>query len=124
MEDNDELITKVPKFKMINYGEDFEKWGDARKISYLKKLASSMNNAADLMQQERNAIAVQMDTVNEQMSNVESNLAIQKNIVLKVITESNEANQNHITRIQELENMVRKQADTIETLEIQLQAQV
>jgi hypothetical protein len=121
MEDEKELITKVPKFKMINYGEDFEKWDDRRKISYLKKLASSMNHAADVMQNERNAIAAEMVVVKEQSANTETNIGIQKAIVLKVITEGNIQNQNHIERIQKLESTVRGQAETIEDLEIQLQ---
>lgn len=123
MKNESELVTNVPKFKMIKYGEEFEAWPDSRKINYLKKLASSMNHAADLMQQERNEIAEEIKVIKEQMDNAEKNLAIQKGIVLKVITDGNVANQDHINRIQLLERKLREKDETIENLQIELTTQ-
>ena len=119
---DEEMITTVPKFKMIAFGEEFEAWPDSRKMSYLKKLASSMNHAADLMQQERNAIAEDMKVVKLQLEYAERNLGIQKNIVLTTITQNNLDKQNFIADIQALKAKVVDQENMIAVLNTRLES--
>lgn len=107
---------KQPKLKMIKFGDEFEQWDVAKKIDYLKKLASSMNQAADMMQTERNIIAEEYKVAKAQLENSESNLHIQKAIVMKAITDNNAAKEEYIRRIQELEYRVKTQDGVIESL--------
>jgi hypothetical protein len=102
------------KTKMINFGSEFEEWDTVRKIAYLKKLASSMNQAADLMQQERNELAEKLRIAKEQVVNANQNVLIQKSIVIKAITDNNAAKEDFIDRIQELERKVKDQEEVIE----------
>lgn len=120
--DDDSTIKEIKnrRIQMIKFGEEFETWDTAHQIQYLKKLASSMNQAADMMQNERNAIAVERNTAIQQLKNAEENLAIQKSIVFKVITDANTAKDEYITRIQALEYRVKTQETVIETLNKEL----
>jgi hypothetical protein len=106
----------APRARMINFGEEFHKWDDKHKIEFLKKLASSMNHAADIMQQERNKLLEKVDVVQRQLENAEKNLLIQKNIVLKAITDNNKAKDEYIQLIQKLEGTVRDQEKKINQL--------
>ena len=101
----------------IRFGEEFETWDTIHKIAYLKKLASSMNQAADMMQTERNAMAVELQAAQNQLENMEENLRIQKAIVFKSITDTNQAKEDYINRIQLLESTVREQNIELEALQ-------
>lgn len=92
--------------KMIKFGEDFEKWPDSRKIEYLKKLASAMNQAADGMQTERNALLEDMGLARRQLENAEKALQIQKTIVSNHLTTSNADQQKYLKQIAGLQNML------------------
>lgn len=87
----------------IDFGCEFEDWDDARKIRYLKKLSSAMNHATDLIQQERDSLLNECNTMKLSIENADKALSIQKSIVHKAITEYNAEKQNLISRIQELE---------------------
>lgn len=112
---------EAPRARMIKFGEEFEAWDDKHKIEFLKKLASSMNHAADIMQQERNKLLVELEIVNKQRENAEKNLSIQKNIVFKAITDNNKAKDEYIATIQKLEEKIRFQNDIINTLNNKLE---
>ena len=111
---------EAPRARMINFGEEFQKWGDKRQMEYLKKLASSMNHAADIMQQERNRLLEEQQVLKEQLTNTESNLAIQKDIVLRTITSNNTAKDEYIHLIQKLEGQVRSKDKAIGILNEQV----
>ena len=115
---------KVPKYRMIKFGEEFEKWSTTRQMNYLKKLASSMNHAAYVMQQERNALAEEVVLAKEQVVNAETSLAIQKKIVFKSITDTNQAKEDYINRIQVLEGKLRDRESDIDMLQEQLAGNV
>jgi hypothetical protein len=110
----------APQARMINFGEEFQKWPDSRKMTYLKKLASSMNHAADIMQQERNKLLEEREVIKAQLKNTESNLAIQKDIVLRTITANNSAKEEYIQLIQKLEGQVRSKDKAIGILNEQV----
>lgn len=112
---------KNRRIQMIKFGEEFEKWDDKHKIEYLKKLASSMNEAADLMQRERNQLAIKLQTAKDQLKNMESNLDIQKSIVFKSITDTNQAKEDYISQIQLLQARVKAQDGVIDVLNTKLE---
>jgi hypothetical protein len=115
---------EAPRARMINFGEDFQRFSDRHKIEFLKKLASSMNHAADIMQQERNKALIEIIALKEQLANTENNLKIQRDIVLKTITDNNKAKDDYIKRIQELEETVRARETAIEILNEKLEGKV
>jgi hypothetical protein len=87
---------KVPKIK---FTDDFEKKSDTEKIKYLKDLASTMNNAADIMQKERNVLAEEVKKNAQLLENAEKALMIQKSIVSNHLISGN-------LQIQELSNQI------------------
>ena len=100
--------------RMIDFSEEFEARSDRDKITYLKKLASSQNEALDLMQKDRDRIAGELTVMKALLSNAETALAIQRNIVQDSLTKSNEDSQETADRIHELETRVRAQDAVIE----------
>ena len=68
------LTLRPPK---IQWGLIYRDWDDKKKIEYLEKLASSMNHAAALIQDERNQLNALMAKKEEQL--VAMNKAIEQN---------------------------------------------
>lgn len=102
---------KLPKDHMlmpeIDFGEDFEALEPLKKVIYLKKLSSSLNHAADLIQKERNKLSEECIVLAAVAQNAENSANIQKGIVLKSITERNLEKQDFIKKMQELEQELR-----------------
>lgn len=88
--------------KMIRFGPDFDEWEDDRKIRYLKALASSMNEAADTIQKERNALLVVVAQQKEQLANANKKIELQKLMLDQSIAEHNEERNSLGVRINEL----------------------
>lgn len=101
---------------MIKFGDDFEKWNDERKINYLKRLASSMNHAADLMQKERNLALASLKEMKTVLEAIQENLEIQKKIVVNNLTADNAEKQELFLRIQDLERIGREKDKVIDQL--------
>ena len=118
-------MIKVEKLKMpkgivpqIDFGRDFEEdFDDARKIRYLKKLSSAMNHAADVIQKERNALLLDLKAALKAAEHADEAVTIQKDIVVKAITNYNAEKQDLIKRIQELETEVKVQEQLIKRME-------
>ena len=87
----------------IIWGEDFEAFDDKGKIRYLKKLASALNHAADLVQKERNEAYIKVKEMEQLVENAEKRAEIQKQITHNALTNFNAEKQDLIRRIQELE---------------------
>jgi len=53
-------IERLPRMERtppdISWGREFESWPERMQLSYAKRLASTMNHAADILQGERNAL--------------------------------------------------------------------
>jgi hypothetical protein len=117
-------ITKVRvpggNVRQINFGKDFEDWDDQKKIRYLKSLASSMNQAAEFMQDERNKVLRNRDMILKQLQSCENSLMIQKNIVAKSIKDFNQEREKFIKHVQELTATVKAREDAIRVLEDKL----
>lgn len=62
------IVSKRPP--RIKWGRLYKNFGDDKKISYLEKLASTMNHAAYLMQEERNGLLKKFDMQGEQIKHL------------------------------------------------------
>ena len=99
---------KMPKPRaMIAWGGQYKAWSDPRKIIYLEKLASSLNEALDMMQTERNECLVVNAALEKRVaiairSSGESRLLMQQQI-----TTHNLAKQEMLTEIESLRREVR-----------------
>ena len=108
-----ELESNVPQ---IIHPPEFENLDPQRKVVYLKKLSSSLNDALDKMQKERNEGLEIITKQQENLENIEKALEINKDIMRKNITDSNEQNSKHIKTIQELQQRVKTQDEVIARL--------
>lgn len=110
------LDVTIPKLKMIKFGEEFEQWDKPKQIRYLKRLASSMNQAADILQTERNALLVQIDGLKSQLEYAQINVTQNKTIMLNALNQYNAERQELITQIQELQTRIKAQDVAIDIL--------
>ena len=118
----DDKPVEIPKGqKVLRFGKQFEEWTDQRKIDYLKKLASAMNQAADMMQNERNVLAQKLDQVQRSLQNAETNLHTQKSINANMIGSSNATQQNYIKDLQASQQRVKTQDKVIKELNERLE---
>ena len=107
--------------RLIKLGHEFEsghekEWPDSKKISHLHQLASSLNHALDLMQQERDALVEKATFLETQLANSEQDLSQQKSILVQNITESNQRHQALAEQVQQLTNRILAQDAVIERL--------
>lgn len=116
---DDYLTEKAPQ---IQFGEDFEDWDSDKKIRYLKRLASTMNHAADMMQNERNELLAKVKVLKAQLASSEQNLTITKDIMRNALTSNNTSKDEFATRIHELEYITKTQDKVIEELNMRLKS--
>jgi uncharacterized protein (DUF2344 family) len=100
----------------IKFSDDFFEQPQKDQVEYLIKLASSLNDALEKMQDERNSLLATKDFLNNSIKNSEKALDIQKEIVRKTITDANESRNNLSEKIRLLEDRVRAQDTVIEEL--------
>lgn len=81
-------------------------------IKYLHKLASAMNHAASLLQDERNALLIKVDMLKEDVKNAELQATLQKSINHQLMERMNETTQENALLIQEEQRRV-KQLETV-----------
>ena len=108
--DNNILDKRAPKITWLN-GFDIKE--DAIKIQYLKKLASTMNNAAKLIQDERDALVQLMVMKEKQLVKMAGQVTQINMVIQDQVTKMNEqrqgfnqevARQNRTIRELKLEN--------------------
>lgn len=102
--------------KLITLGKEFQRKSADEQVNYLHKLASSQNQALDMMQNERDALLQKCSHLERQLANSEQNLQIQKKIVMDNITQGNADRQSLIEQNQALGERVRAQDGVIERL--------
>lgn len=100
-------ITHPPKIK---WGQAYLDMSDERKINYLEKLASSMNHAASLLQDERNKLGELCEKKEQQIQKLTVALAQNNFMIQEQITKHNADKQEYLstiskqnTKIKELE---------------------
>lgn len=112
----EQLDVKIQKLKMINFGPDFEAQPADKKIRYLKKLASSMNQAADMLQTERNDLLVLVDALKKQIEYAEQNALQHKNTMNNALTAFNLENQELMKEVQKAQKTVKEKERAIDIL--------
>lgn len=78
------------KVKQIKWGDKFKKWPIERQLSYAKKLASAMNEAADEMQKDRDRCFDAMKLAQAQREEAQEAAAISKRTMVQAVVDSNE----------------------------------
>ena len=94
----------------ITFSQDFFMRPRKDQVDYLIKLASSQNQALDLMQKERDVLAQRVSVAEALAKNADEALLIQKGVVQNLITKTNSDGQDTAQRINELEAQVRRLA--------------
>ncbi len=92
----------------ILWGADFEELSDQFKVIYLKKFSSSMNYAAELIQNERNELLLLLDIMKQQVEGLQTASDTQKQSLVKIATDSNTAMQEAGKEIMGLKATLRK----------------
>lgn len=93
--------------KQIKWDDKFEERSDSDKIAYLKKLSSSLNNALDLMQQERNELRDKVTVHKAMLDNAQQAIDQQRNINVLSITGDNERKEADANTIMELRDKLK-----------------
>jgi hypothetical protein len=84
---DDNLIEKRPP--KINWGELYKKFNDSEKIAYLEKLASTMNHAAYLIQEERNELGKLCELKENQIQQLKKAMEQNNEMLTSEITRMN-----------------------------------
>lgn len=100
-------VAKGGQVKMISWGKDYMNWELDKRLEFAEALASAMNEAADLMQNERNIAMEEAVKLQKQLESAQQNLDIVRNTNIKAITDFNSEKQQMAKRIKELEANVR-----------------
>ena len=107
----------------MKFSEEFYAKSKTAQIEYLVSLASSQNNALDLMQKERNQLATELNTIKGQLKSIETSMTVNKQIMQNSLTGFNAEKDGYIKRIQELEAEVRTLKGDKKALENKLKGQ-
>lgn len=99
------LIDRRPP--KIQWGQKYQKFSDKEKIKYLEKLASTMNHAAHLVQNERNELGNLCELKEKQLESMK--IAMEQNLEMlqKEITKINEERQMFNAAYKELKDQLK-----------------
>jgi hypothetical protein len=103
--DDNILDRRPPK---ITWMEGFEKKEDRAKIEYLKKLASTMNNAARLIQDERDALVKLMVKKEAQLAAMQKQMRQNDEVLQKQLISMNAQKQHASDEISRLAKRLRQ----------------
>ncbi len=103
---DDELISRTPP--RIAWGEGYKMMTDAQKIDYLEKLASTMNHAAFLIQNERNDLVKLYDNKERKVEAMSKALDANNSMMQQQITKMNADKQEYFKSIARLNETVRE----------------
>lgn len=87
---------------LIKLAADFHERPAADQIKYLHELASSMNHALDIMQQERNEGLEKIIKLRAQLQSAEQQISQQKAINMQMITQANSQQEAYGQQINQL----------------------
>lgn len=106
--DQIKMIFLGGKVRKIQWGDEFEAWDLQHQLDYAKELASAMNQAADLLQQERDVLRAKLSIAKASAESAQQALDIQKGIARKTILDTNLEKQELFSRIESLRRELRK----------------
>ena len=90
--DNDIIKNNPPNIK---WGELYKTWEEGRKVEYLEKLCATMNHAARLIQDERNALNELCEHKEGQLVQLAAAMEQNTNMVQQQVTKMNEERQQY-----------------------------
>lgn len=103
--DKELMVANPPR---IAWGKKYETKTDVEKISYLEKLASSMNHAAFIIQNERNDLLELMAIKEKQVVTMAANLDANNNMIQQQVTKMNAEKQEYFKTIAALNKQIRE----------------
>ena len=109
--DPDIVVDKAPK---IAWGHRYKMWSDARKLKYLENLASSMNHAAFLIQNERDELNVLCEKKEAMLMTMASNLDGNNGMIQHQMTLLNEERQLWNKAASDMKKRIRELESEIE----------
>lgn len=110
------LREELPDVSEIRWGRKFEDWSDYKKIDYLKELASSLNHAAELLQNERNELLQLLRRKEDMIISLNERLEDQGVMLHRELQKAGAEKQELMQRVVELDRRVKKQQAKIEAL--------
>lgn len=113
---DDNLIERRPP--KIKWGEKYRRSSDKDKIQYLEKLAATMNQAAFLIQGERNELAKLCELKEEQIVKLKNAMDANTNMLQIEITKINEERQSFNKAAAEKNTKIRELEKQLEDLSI------
>ena len=99
-------IAPVPP--RVHWGEDFQSWDDAKKISYLTKFAEGMNDAVDRIQRERDELGRLVELKEKQLMQAKPMIEQNNMLLQHEITRMNEYRQETNSTISRLNARIRE----------------
>lgn len=100
----------------IAWGFEYQSWPVEKRLAYAENLASSMNHAADLLQQERNAALGTIEHKEKQIKALYERLARETEVFNRQFQDMNESRQSLLRKIVTLEGRVGEQTKEIRSL--------
>jgi seryl-tRNA synthetase len=97
----------------IKWGDKYADWTDAEKVPYLETLACSMNNAADLIQIERNELNEICAMKDKQVKKISEAMEQNMNMLQSEMTNMNTQRQDYHACISDLNKKVKELEETI-----------
>lgn len=110
--DKDHSIQMVPSLKQqappLRHGSKFDGWADAAKVVYLDKLAASLNQALDLMQQDRNRLSKIAYHQEAQIKRLQTEAQEQAAMIQRHMEQENARTQQRLVELTDLRHKVRE----------------
>lgn len=106
---DDSLVSNRPP--KIKWGELYKQFSDKEKIEYLQKIASTMNHAAYLIQEERNGLLKSIDKKEEQLIKMKKTIDQNMEMLQIEITKINEERQEVNKKVAKLNAEIRRLND-------------
>lgn len=101
-------VPVVPLPPKIQWGEEFQKWDDQKKLQFLTKFGEAMNHAADTMQQERNKLGQLVELKEQQILQLKAALDANNQMLQTEITKMNEYRNEATKNIAKLNAKIRE----------------
>ena len=114
-------VVRLPQMRSqapaIRWGEEYESWPMEKRLRYAEKLASAMNHAADVLQQERNKLIELVRRQEEQIKALVLKNESQGELVHRELRSVDKEKQELYQQIVTLKALLKKQNRRIQELE-------
>ncbi len=97
-----------PKAPQISFEDEFYKQPIENQMLYLKKLSNALNQALDMMQNERNDLLAERAKLIHELEVAEQSISVQKVIHQQLANEINSQNERFASERKQLQNKIRE----------------